>query len=187
MPLTIRYLERLRCPYPIEVVTNTLPIDYPAVTYLGADRGWGNNLLAYLKDKTEPFIMWFEDGIAVYADWELVSLAEQEMQNPGIGLVRLFPCPGPTLPWSEHFGEIDKSLPYAISCQVSIWNPQTIRDILKPDETPWDFEIHGSQRALHYPKTFLSVWREHCAVSYKEYMRRGKLNPDAVEWIEKNP
>lgn len=181
VPLTLRYLKRAGMPYPIQVVTNTLPIDYPDVVYLGPDEGWSSNLLKYVQGKTEPFILWMEEGICTELDRPLLELGVRTMEETQCGLVRLYPCPGPTLPYRPEIGEIDKALPYAISCQVSIWNPQTFRDILKPGETPWDFEIHGSQRALHYLPKFLGTYRS--AVSYKEYTRRGQPNPDALAWI----
>lgn len=184
VPLTLKYLKRAGMRYPIQIVTNTTTIDYDDVVYLGPDRGWSNNLLKFVTDKTEPFILWLEEGICVEIDHRLLDLAVEESAKSKVGLVRLYPCPGPTLPWSDEIGEIDKSLPYAISCQVSIWHPNTLKDILRENETPWDFEISGSLRAKTYKPHFLGTYKS--AVSYKEYTRRGQLNPDAVEWIERN-
>lgn len=185
VPLTLKYLERAwPGHYPVEVVTNTKKIEHDNVVYLGEDRGWSNNLLKYVQDKTEPFILYLEECILVEVDRFLINECVQASRDPDVGLVRMYPCPGPTLPYSEHVGEIDKSLPYAISCQMSIWHPRTLRDILKKDETPWDFEIHGSHRAANYPYKFLGSYKS--AVSYKEYTRRGELNPDALDWMAKN-
>ena len=186
VPLTIKYLDRAWSNHPrVEIVTNTIPIEskYPVI-YLGKDKGWCSNILAYVKDKTDPFILLCEEGILTEVDESLLQKAF-DAWTPDLGLLRLFPCPGPTLPWSEDIGEIDKALPYAISVQMSIWNPQTIRDIARPGETPWDFEIQGSQRALNYTPKFLGTY--HSALSYKEYTRRGKLNPDALKWIANHP
>ena len=187
VPMTTKYLDKAWPDHPgVEIVTNTIPIEnkYPVI-YLGPDAGWCSNLLKYCADKTEPFILLCEEGILTEVDKPLLEKAFVEALNPNVGVVRLYPCPGPTLSWSEDIGEIDKSLPYAISVQMSIWNPQTIRDIARPGETPWDFEIQGSQRAKDYPKTFLGTYKS--AVSYKEYTRRGKINPDAADWIANHP
>jgi hypothetical protein len=132
----------------------------------------------------DPFLMMMDDPSSLRTH-DLVQSAHEIIQRPDVGCVRLVPWPGPTLPYDvDGFGEIDKSLEYAISLQASFWKPQTLRDILDPKWSPWEVELKGSQRARTYNQRFIGC--KTCAVNYKDYFMRGKPREGHAAWIEAN-
>lgn len=154
--------------------------------YVESDAGWTTNLLRYLAALgDEPFLMMMDDHIIFECNDALIQSAHEIIQRPDMGCVRLVPWPGPTLPYDvDGFGEIDKSLEYAISLQASFWKPQTLRDILDPAWTPWEVELRGSQKARAYGKRFIGC--KMCAVNYKDYFMRGKPREGHASWVDAN-
>lgn len=167
------------------------PPDFPwTATFVGAfhpDLGWANNLLSYLGDDDEPFLLLLDDFVLDAVDPILLSVAAEHITLPEVGMVRVHPCPGPTLPWPGNpaLGEIDKAEPYAISLQASIWRPQVVRDLFAAGEDAWQTETQGSVRARDYTRyKFLGTRRS--AVGYRELMRRGQIIAEAQAWVEAN-
>lgn len=150
------------------------------------DRGWAGNLLAYLSDiGDDPIMMLMDDHILFEVNVNLVNTAWEIIHRPDVGCVRLVPWPGPTLPYDvDGFGEIDKSLEYAISLQASMWKPQTFRDLLDPRWNPWQIELEGSKRARTYGKRFIGC--KTCAVNYKDYYCRGKPRDGHAQWVDEH-
>lgn len=154
--------------------------------YSGRDYGWAANLLRYLAVMgDEPFMMMMDDHIMFECNDTLIQSAHEIIQRPDVGCVRLVPWPRPTLPYdADGFGEVDKSQEYAISLQASFWKPQTLRDILDPEWSPWQIELEGSERARTYDKRFIGC--KTCAVDYKDYFMRGKPREGHAQWVEAN-
>jgi len=143
------------------------------------------NMLDYLADKSEPFLMLMDDFMLFEADKGLLLRAWEIIHDPYHGCVRLVPWPGPTIKWDwPEFGEIDKSLEYAVSLQASFWKPQTFRDLLDRSWNPWQIELEGSKRARDYDKRFIGC--KTCAVNYKDYMMRGNRRPEHADWVDAN-
>jgi hypothetical protein len=155
------------------------------------DNDLASNMLDYLADKAEPFLMLMDDFMLFEANKDLLLRAWEIIHDPYHGCVRLVPWPGPTIKWDwPEFGEIDKSLEYAISLQASFWRPQTFRDLLDRSWSPWQIELEGSKRAASfhgegaYPKRFIGC--KTCAVNYKDYMMRGNRRPEHADWVDAN-
>lgn len=149
------------------------------------DNGMAANMLDYLADRVDPFLMLMDDHIVFEANDYLISESYHLSYSDEIGCVRLVPWPGPTIfpPFLDtSFGEIDKSLEYAISLQASFWNPQTFRDLLDRSWSPWQIELEGSKRAATYDKRFIGC--KTCAINYKDYMLRGNPRPEHAAWVE---
>lgn len=154
--------------------------------YSISDDGWSSNLLHYLATmENEPFLMMLDDHILFEVNNDLVNFAWDIIQRPDVGCVRLVPWPGPTLPYNvDGFGEIDKSLEYAISLQASFWKPQTLRDLIGVRWSPWQVELEGSRRAATYHKRFVGC--KTCAVNYKDYFMRGNPREGHAAWVDEH-
>lgn len=154
--------------------------------YTGKDLGWAGNLLHYLSSiPDDPIMMLMDDHIVFEVNVALVGAAWEIIHRPDVGCVRLVPWPGPTLPYDvDGFGEIDKSLEYAVSLQASMWKPQTLRDLLDSSWSPWQVELEGSKRARTYNKRFVGC-RE-CAINYKDYYCRGKPRDGHAQWVDEH-
>src|SRR3989304_6580943 len=133
IPKWLTFFERtFPLPYHLDYIvagTNTIQVpksyNADATHFMSCkDNGYAANLLDYMRDKTEPVMMMMDDHILFEADPELITQAWDIIHDPYCGCVRLVPWPGPTLSWPgpieksiPGFGEIDKTLEYAISLQ----------------------------------------------------------------------
>ena len=193
IPKWLRFFERtFPLPYRLDYIvagTDTIivPTDYHQnVTRFTAvkDNGFAANMLTWLRGRTDPIMMMMDDHMLFEADVKLLLSAWVIIHRTDVGCVRLVPWPGPTLPYDvPGFGEIDKSLEYAISLQASMWKPQTLRDLIDPAWNPWEIELKGSTYASQYYNVKF-VGCESCAVNYKDYMLRGKPRPEHAEWVD---
>lgn len=190
IPLFIQHFERVwpDCPHWVDLVGCTKMPEVASnyhVTLLGLDQSWSSNMLKFLGATTEPFLLLLEDFLLESIEWDAFNEALAAISRPSVGQVRLRPCPGPTLPYSENLGRIDKSAPYALSLQAALWRPQVFRDLLIPGENPWQVETRGARRAKNYREyDFLGTWN--WTVKYREFVRRGKLIGSTVNWLTDN-
>lgn len=213
LPLTIRFLRSAwpgnECPYPIEVVTNTVKDEVDqllrrdglidTVTYLGVDAGWSNNMIKYLESSdmihtNEPFLLMLEDYIICHVEPaalnECINIIET---HDNVGMIRLVPIPGPTINWNDYrgrnkiVGELDRSThtSYCMSLQIALWKPRTLYETLEPDMNPWKTEGRGSKRIARRQicrNTHFLCARE-SVFKYKNLLRRGKPDQEVMEWI----
>lgn len=191
IPKWLTFFERtFPLPYQLTyVVAGTNRITVPSIYNKAAtrfvtmrDNGMAANMLDYLADRVEPFLMLMDDFMLFEADAKLLQSAHTLIHADGIGCVRLVPWPGPTIEYHPDFGEIDKSLEYAMSLQASFWKPQTFRDLLDRSWSPWQIELEGSKRAATYDRRFIGC--RQCAVNYKDYMLRGNRRPEHADWVD---
>ena len=170
-----------------------------SIVHVGADQGWSNNMIEYLNisgrlvDNT-PFLLLLEDYIVYDINWGIMNGAINSIDNyDDVGMVRLVPIPGPTLPWHDHrgrssvIGSLDKTThaSYCMSLQAAMWRPRTLLEVLEPDLNPWKTEGRGSRRIANgricQNTQFLCTYKN--AVSYKNLLRRGKPDEDVLSWL----
>lgn len=60
----------------------------------------------------------------------------------------------------ERLWKIGKRSAYRVSTQAALWQVETLRSYLRPEENAWMFEIFGTRRARHRTETFLTVNRD---------------------------
>ena len=188
------------CPYKIDVAYNDVipKIEYPVLEYyLGADRGWIQNLHYYLSDirfseKEWHILLMLEDYITVNVNKELMAIAEEQLKKRDVGMVRLVPTPGPTLLYDHpEVGEIDKAAPYSMSLQATMWKTRVLKDLLERllnmgCSSAWDFEIKGSAILSSWGIKELFLGLKRGAIGYKNLYRHGKIQKEAEEWMKKN-
>lgn len=68
---------------------------------------------------------------------------------------------------------------YQMSLQANIWNRDLLRQVLKPDENPWQVEIDGSQRLSRRPDLRVLGTRN-CPVSYEPVHQKGRFNVNRI-------
>jgi len=81
-----------------------------------------------------------------------------------------------------HISQYNKDAPYLSSCQISVWNVETLLFILKRCKSPWDFEIKGTEifrkiknlRVLGTSGKFALRWQEESSLSFKR--NKDKIN-----------
>lgn len=53
---------------------------------------------------------------------------------------------------------MDKRSPYRASCKPSFWDREVFLSLLRPNESPWDFERHGRKRSANYTFAATRSW-----------------------------
>lgn len=213
VPLCVKYLRKSmdnQVPWDIDVVTNHESVlmrqlwEQGSVTYVystGNDQGWSNNMIKYLRSydtlsKNEPFLLLLEDYIIHKADLSVLNECVSTIETyDDVGMVRLVPIPGPTLPWNDHrgqhkkIGRLDKTThtSYCMSLQAALWKPRTLLETLEPDQNPWKTEGRGSRRIARgmicQNTQFLCTYKP--TLKYKNLLRRGKPDSDVMAWLDR--
>jgi hypothetical protein len=100
----------------------------------------------------------------------LVEIARREQ----LGCLRLSPYPAPTKKIARfpELGELERGADYRVSTQAAIWRLSTLRRLLHPSFSAWQFELTGSALSNHLPDNFWSVRAP--ALDYKNGVERGK-------------
>lgn len=81
-----------------------------------------------------------------------------------------------------HISQFNPDAPYLSSCQISVWDVNTLLFILKRCKSPWDFEIRGSEifrkikgfKVLGTSGKFALRWQEESCLSFKR--NKNKIN-----------
>jgi hypothetical protein len=169
------------CPYRIFFVTNNLDPKQPGVTTIrtGDDTTWATQLLSALDRIDSPYvIMLLEDYFirsAVSTD-RVRQLVETGIKM-NVHCLRLTPRPAPTrpVPGSSGLGFLQPGDHYRVSTQAALWRVETLRALLRPDQSGWDFEIQGTELSAGFTGGFLGVYRP--ALDYVQGVVKGKWYP----------
>jgi hypothetical protein len=78
----------------------------------------------------------------------------------------------------DDYGAIAPDAAYRVSTQAAFWEVETLRRLLVPGESAWEFEVNGSKRSFSDGE-LLAVWRP--ALPYRHHVvERGKWFPWAA-------
>lgn len=177
------------CPYPVFLGTNHKTYDDSRVTTInvGDDIDWASGVLAMLDQlDCEYFILFLEDFLILQQVEtsqvaRLLNIAIEEQ----VGCLRLSAKLPLALPPSRpvdkypQIGILDSTEPYRVSAQVAIWNAGTIRKLLVPGFTPWEFETFGTQLSQSTQDAFWAVYEP--AILYGQFVEKGKWKPEGLE------
>lgn len=176
------------CPHELVFVTNSTKLDVKEkVHYLDnrGDRDFGWRLRQFIKRHyTDDYLLFMmSDYFVKSVNAPLISQAHELCVYPNIHHVRLRPMPPPQIDfYHPNFGEIDKWERYSLSLQPGIWETQTIYDLCKDNEDPWQTEVKGSGRVAKVDGLFLSTQTH--AMPFINYYRKGAA--DGIEWVREN-
>jgi hypothetical protein len=185
--LLFRYWDE--CPYPVFLGSNFE--EYPdrrvVPLAIGEDRDWSSNLLAMLASVPTDGILLLQEDF----------LLDRPVQTPRIeqligyagarkaACLRLMPIPGPDSPCADHLelGEIRAGADYRVSLQAAWWRKEDLQAVVRPGESPWQFERRGSRRSDDIRAPFLCL-REGIDLPLDYFTTavfRGYWEPGAVE------
>lgn len=181
------------CPWELEIVTDYIRINVKEhVVYAQAGRHFSDRLIKYMDyhvGKHEHILVLLEDYILYALNRPLIMRALSMLQSdPNIGLIRLYPKPGPTMPYNDdpEIGEINRNDLYPASFQPAIWRSDVFRGILSPGEDPWQTEEAGSWKARHMPENVRFLATREIALNYLNYCTKGILDANVTQWIKEN-
>ena len=173
-------------PYPLYLISNyiTFPDERVFPLQVGADLSWSQTLMRGLERITSRHVLIILEDFYLTAPVDTASIRRLHnvMVDTGAAYLRLMANPKPDRPHPKfrNVGFIDKGAPYRTSLQIAFWDRQTLLDLLRAGETPWDFEIKGSRRSDDLSDPFLSIYDGMPSISYLQTVLRGKWLPHAI-------
>lgn len=177
------------CPYPIYLGTNHLKYNDKRVkTITTSDDDWSSRFRTVFEKIPEPYVIVMNEDFFLTKPVNTVKIEEliRYMVAQNSGCLRLFPCPGPDLPYLDNpeIGEISKGADYRLSFQTAIWDKDIFVNLLRDGESTQDLEIYGTKRTKELSNPFLSVI-EDPPISYIGGVNKGKWVKEAVELCKK--
>lgn len=202
VPYALKALEKAwpDCPYPIDVAYNAVAPEVEGLRYTRLikrpkpNHDWIGNMIYYIRNynMVDPFLLLLEDYLVCHLVEDRIALTADTIAKPEVGMVRIVPTPGPSLPYDGLIGQFDMTAPYITSLQAAWWKPATMLKICEAliargRHTAWNFELEGSRIAstLDLP-LFLGLLRDFGGMSYQNLYVRGKRFAPAEEWIRNN-
>ena len=188
------YIHWADCPFPLLLGTNHLSIERSRVTSvpIGADRSWSTNVTRMLDRLEELYpsadyvLLFLEDfflksRVSTARILELIEIVRTHQ----VGCLRLaagLPLalpPGTILRDLPDLGVIGSGELYRVTLQASIWRISTLRKLLAPGMSPWEFEQIGTQLCELLDDPFWGVTS--AAINYDHAIEKGKWKPAGLE------
>jgi len=169
------------CPGPVYLGTNFAGSDDPRVRTLriGADVTWASGVLEMLDQIDAPYlIVMLEDFLLMdpVDNARIERLADIAIAE-GLGCLRLYSIFPPDVP-VEGYPELGAFPPgsnWRITAQAAIWRTETLRRLLVPGFSAWDFEMVGSQMSDDMPDRIWGVINP--ALVYDHGVEKGRWTP----------
>jgi len=139
------------CPYPIYLVANHERYPDPQVTTLlaGDDIDWSSTINAALNQIGHSHVLfWIDDAfLAARVSTSQIDSYLTRMHELNANFMRLRPNPRPREELDSEIGLLAPEAAYRISLFATIWRMSTLRQILRPGESAWEFELKGTERS----------------------------------------
>ena len=155
---------------PVYFITNQKTSPYGQSIRVGSDRGWADNLRLALEQISEEYILYTQEDYWIDRPVNDLAIRDyvQVLQSGQADYIRLYPAPPPELsfPGDDRLGVLGPEAEYRASLQMALWRKSSLLALLKPGETPWQFEVEGSRRRSVYANRFLCVRKKAYGVNY---------------------
>lgn len=141
-------------PFKIYLIANYKRYDDQRVTTLlaGDDHDWSSTIIKSINQiQCEYVLFWVDDAFLKFkvdtgnviniVDWFIESRSE---------FLRMRPNPKPKKWFENGIGRLVPGQAYRVSLFATLWNINTLKEILIPGETAWEFELNGSERSQKF-------------------------------------
>ena len=178
------------CPFPVYLGTTAGTYDHPKVTTLHTgDDVWSKCFRRALERVDTEYVLLFLEDFFVsepISTIEIVRHLHVLQELDGI-VLRLFPQPSPDAPLSDHagIGRIHPDAAYRVSLQVALWKRRRLLDLIRDEESIWDFELKGTPRSRTMPDGFYGTYEP--VISYRHVVERGEWFRKAAEYYRTQP
>jgi hypothetical protein len=153
------------CPFPAYLGSDGAIFDDPRVTTLPTSGGrlWTKCVREQLRSISTPYVLMMLDDFffrSRVSTQEVLTYLEAA-ETLDASMIRLVPRPGPDAPVEGYanLGRIRPGAPYRVSTQGAIWRREALLDLLREDESIWEFEMRGSERSAGMADGFYAVYR----------------------------
>ncbi len=147
-------------PKSIRLIVNSKSFEHPRANLFatGKDHGWARNLRMALAATTQPFVLYMQEDYWIdrIVDTDLIDSYVDHFREGRLDYLRLVPVP----PGTEECGFDDRirllssQARYRTSLQSALWRKSVLLDLLRDDESPWDFELVGNERSRKHKARF---------------------------------
>lgn len=151
------------CPFPVYLGTGEIALAPAGVIVLrsSAGKNWSGCMRDYLDTLPHPYVLMILDDFFLrepVSTAGIIDCLDFARRNAALQ-VRLVPRPKPTgrLPDHDNIGPCGAGTPYRLSTQAAIWDRRKLRSLLGENESIWEFEIYGNERANVLAEGFYSV------------------------------
>lgn len=139
------------CPFTVFLISNELTFDHERVVTLraGPDKDWSTTIARALDQvQCRRILFWIDDAfLKAPVDTKEVLAVLDIATAARANFVRLRPDPKPAVWLSSGFGLLAKGAVYRVSLFATLWDTEVLKQIVRPGETAWEFELNGSERA----------------------------------------
>lgn len=145
----------------------------------GINKNWTDRLQYALSNIDDDFIILILEDFFFRSpiDNHQVHYFVNYIKKNNLNMVRLVKRPKGTLFNSKHklLMEIQRKDLYRVSTQGSIWKRKTLLNLLKKNESIWEFEINGTSRSKDYDNFFCV--KKNVLTYWHHVIERGKWFP----------
>ncbi|MBI51986.1 MAG: hypothetical protein CL779_02050 [Chloroflexi bacterium] len=148
------------CPFKIYLGTNekTPSIEPFIPLKIGSETSWSDNIIKCIEKIDQEYILMIFDDIFLYKEIDtkkVIYFSELAVEN-NWSCLRLSPLPKYDYKILKGIGRIHEDRLYRTATVWSLFKKEVLKDLLKAEESAWDFEIYGSERSNKY-SDFYSV------------------------------
>jgi hypothetical protein len=152
------------CPYPTFLVSETVPVEDPRVRpiLVGAGLTWSETALSALRALPHRDILFMVEDFFLTGPVSSAAIEARRRSLHVLGgaYLRLVPLPRPNRRVAGHpgIGEHERGSRFRASLQAAFWKRRTLLDLLRPEESIWDFERNASVRSAAIAIPFYATW-----------------------------
>lgn len=184
------------CPYQVYLNTElkkciVSDINIKTINSKSKEWSWSKRLRHALKQIDEEYIIFLLEDFFFLEhvnQFEIEKCIDYMNQNKKIAVFDFERAGQTKVVMSEYTGycERDLSSMYFLNCQASLWRRKDLIRFLSPHESPWQFELYGSERAKLYNRKFLILANESAPVFvYKIDWSKG-YGLHGGKWLKSN-
>lgn len=175
------------CPYDIYLGSNTIDFkkDRIKMLFSGKDIDWANSTMKIVSQLSSKYLLILLEDMFIGSPINTAYVEQilSFMQEVKAKHIHIRP-----LPPADHVienipvGIYNKGMPYRVNV-MGFWEREYFLDLLIPGETPWQFEIMGSYRAVSC-EGFYCLNKE--LFKHVNMVEKGCWIPKSVKWCREN-
>lgn len=165
------------CPFPVYLGTTVATHYDDRVKSLPAgDYPWSKTFRLTLERLDTEYALVFLEDFFLKRSISTAGIIQHlhVLQTLGGTVLRLHPMPPPDTEVDGHssIGRIHRLAPYRVSLQPALWNRRALVELIRDEESIWDFESHGTIRSRSSFRGFYSTYRT--ALPHRHVVERGE-------------
>lgn len=157
------------CLYPVYLGTNEKNFEFPSVKVInsGKAKNWSDDTLSIIEQIPEKYIIIILEDYFLINNVDTSRLEEclEFMYKTDAAYMRIASFRKDYFPMYAYdisnenpsFGITHSEAPFRVNLQAGIWEKDELAKLIVRGESPWDFEVKGSERSKQSDKLFLGI------------------------------